>query len=159
KPPPGPAFKPQFIDLGSDGFNLRVRLTTKGGGVDRLIIPAFPEADKYGKEVKDAQGNPKKLHLIPSPEDMPAADRANLPQDALLPSFLFYHYGDPTALRPEPTLGEQEWKEDKNLAKKDPEFETVALTTDLPDFGVKITKVFTLSRRDYHVGLTLKFEK
>src|SRR5262249_47182219 len=37
--------------------------------------------------------------------------------------------------------------------------QTVAFAADLPDFGVKITKIFTLSRRDYHIALSLKIEK
>jgi YidC/Oxa1 family membrane protein insertase len=159
KPPPVPAFKPQFIQLGDKSYNLWVRLTTKGGGVDRVIVPAFPQADRLGKAVRNADGTPQPLHLIPSPEDRPEDERKNLPHDALLPSFLLYHYAEPTAVRPEPTLGEQEWKQDRNLSSRDEGSETVALTTDLPDFGVKITKIFTLSRRDYHIGLTLKFEK
>jgi YidC/Oxa1 family membrane protein insertase len=159
KPPPVPVFKPKLIDLGGDDFNLRVRLTTKGGGVDRVIVPAFPQADWYGRAVRQPDGKPQPLHLIPSPEDRRDDERKNLPHDTLLPSFLFYHYATPEDLRPEPTMGEKEWKVVARTDDPTAAVQLVALSADLPDLGVKVTKIFTLAKRDYHIGLTLKIEK
>ncbi|MCX7699789.1 MAG: hypothetical protein N2039_02830, partial [Gemmataceae bacterium] len=82
--------KPELIELGGEGYNLLVRLTTRGGGVDRVIVPRFPQADWYGRGVKQSDGTPQPLHLIPSPEDAVAIERENMSPDLAEPCFVVY---------------------------------------------------------------------
>jgi YidC/Oxa1 family membrane protein insertase len=159
--PAGP--KPELIPMGDDTFDLQVRLTTQGGGVDRVILSYFPEADVYGREVTQAGPNGKRifqpLHLIPSPEDLPPEQRQMLTHDAALPSFLIYHYAKPNDNRPVNILGERIWKLDSPKPNLADEKQEVRFSTELKEMGVKITKIFTLSRREYHLGLAVKIER
>ena len=58
--PLAPTAPPELIALGNDDFNLKVLLTTRGGGVQQLTLTAFEEANRLGREVvrTDAEGNP-----------------------------------------------------------------------------------------------------
>ncbi len=151
--------KPEFIDLGGEGYNLRVRLTTRGGGVDRVVVPRFPQADWYGRGVKQPDGLPQPLHLIPSAEDVPPVERENMHPDWAEPSFVVYHYATPDETRPESTLGEMIWQIVEKQVDPSSDFQRVVFTTELLSAGVRLTKTFTLHRRDYHIGLTLKIER
>jgi YidC/Oxa1 family membrane protein insertase len=154
-------FKPDLIELGNKDFNLQVRLTNKGGGVDRVIVTHFPEADQYGKEVMQADGKPQPLRLIPSVNDIPEVERQNLPHELTLPSFLIYHYAFPDELRPENLLGEMAWKigEKPGETDRDSDRQQASFWVDVPELGVKITKTFSLERGHYHIGLSVKIEK
>jgi YidC/Oxa1 family membrane protein insertase len=157
------AAKPDLIPMGDESFYLQVRLTTRGGGVDRLILTNFPEADVYGREITQVGPGGKKifqpLHLIPSPEDMPPEQRRELTHDAALPSFLIYHYAKPGDERPVNTLGERIWKLDSPKPNPADDKQEVRFSTELKEPGVKITKIFTLSRKEYHLGLAVKVER
>jgi YidC/Oxa1 family membrane protein insertase len=154
-------FKPTLIDLGNENFDLQVRLTNKGGGVDRVIVSKFDEADKYGKEVKQADGTKQPLRLIPSTADIPPIERESLPHELTLPSFLIYHYATPDDQRPENYLGELAWKiesqPDEDARKSD--HQEASFSAEVPDLGVKITKTYTLDRVSYHIGLSVKIER
>src|SRR5262249_14612497 len=152
--------QPKLIDLGNDRFNLQVRLTDKGGGVDRVIVTQFDEADEYGKAVKVGDKS-MPLHLIPSPNDLPQLERANLRHDIALPSFLIYHYASPDEFRPENLLGELRWEIDEKPGADDraSERQQASFSVKVPELGVKITKTFTLERGHYHIGLSIKIEK
>ncbi len=63
--PTTPAEPFRLIALGGDGFNKRVLLNTKGAGVQQVILPAFDQASRLGREVKDEAGHPRPLELIP----------------------------------------------------------------------------------------------
>ncbi|HLW65247.1 MAG TPA: YidC/Oxa1 family insertase periplasmic-domain containing protein [Gemmataceae bacterium] len=155
--------KPDLISMGDESFYLQVRLTTQGGGVDRLILTYFPEADVYGREITQAGPDGKKifkpLYLIPSPEDLPPEQRAELTHDAALPSFLIYHYAKPGDDRPVNTLGERVWKLDSPKPNPAGDHQEVRFSTELKEMGVKITKIFTLNRKEYHLGLAVKVER
>jgi YidC/Oxa1 family membrane protein insertase len=151
--------RPELIELGGEGYNLRVRLTTRGGGVDRVIVPRFPQADWYGRGVKNPDGSPQPLHLIPSPEDLPPVERDNVPSEQAEPSFVIYHYAKPDEVRPEPTLGEMTWRIVERQIDPAAETQQVVMQADLPDLGIRLTKTFRLHRRDYHVGLNVKIER
>jgi YidC/Oxa1 family membrane protein insertase len=158
--PKVPGFKPTLIDLGNDHYYLQVRLTNKGGAVDRVIVTHFDEADEYGKEVK-VDGKAKPLHLIPSANDLPEAERQNLPHDIAMPSFLVYHYSNPDEPRPENLLGELEWKivDQPAAANRQADRQQASFSVDVKELGVKFTKTFTLERVHYHIGLSIKIEK
>ncbi|HEV3145863.1 MAG TPA: YidC/Oxa1 family insertase periplasmic-domain containing protein [Gemmataceae bacterium] len=156
--PPVAVAKPELIEMGDESSYLQVRFTTYGGGVDRLILTNFPEADVYGKEIKLPNGKPKPLHLIPSPNDLPPEQQAQMTHDSKLPSFLLYYYAKPNDDRPVNTLGERLWKLDSPKPNPADENQEVRFSTELPEMGVKITKIFTLNRKKYHLGLTVKIE-
>jgi YidC/Oxa1 family membrane protein insertase len=156
-----PAFKPEYVDLGGQGYFLQVRFTNKGGGVDRVVVPAFPEANRDGREVLDKDGKRERLRLIPSPEDLPEDERQFLPHELTLPSFLFYLYPSPSARQPDDLLGEKAWTivSRPNPGDATADAQTVVFSTEAPEAGVKISKIFTLKKDQYHIGLTLKIEK
>ena len=81
-----------------------------------------------------------------------------MPDDDL-PSFLLYHYAEPNKERPENELGEREWTlitppPDASSATQEASFRT-----ELKEFGLRITKTYTLAKGDYHVGLSVKLER
>ena len=63
--PSGPSEPFRLIALGGDGFNKRVLLSSRGAGIQQVVLPAFDQASRLGTEVKDAGGNPRPLELIP----------------------------------------------------------------------------------------------
>ncbi len=146
--PKVPEFKPTLIDLGDkDHFKLQVRLTSKGGGVDRVIVNDFEEANRNGKAVEQADGTPEKLHLIPSTADIPKVERDNMPHELTLPSFLIYHYATPDDPRPENYLGELAWKVIEPPGAKNSERQQAEFSAEVPELGVKFTKTYTLEPR------------
>jgi len=151
--------KPDLVQLGDANYNLQVRLTTWGGGVDRVVVTNFLQADRYGQPVLNADKTPQKLHLIPSPNDLPEEERENLSRERARPSFLLYHYAQPDALRPEPLLGDKTWTLVDRPGDVASGRQEVSFRAELPEFGARITKTFSLERDHYHVGLALKIEK
>lgn len=140
------------VTLGGDGFNLQVVLTSKGAGVQELILTRFQEASKLGRPVwQDAKKRiPEPLHLIP--------DNGGPASNVLL------DYPNPAMKHPEHPLGrlgELEWRfVEQGPAGQDEEgVQRAAFTTGdfLRDF--KITKTFTLRPKDYHLGLTVEVER
>lgn len=172
------ASRPTLIQLGNDTFYNRVLLTTRGGGVQQVVLPKFGHADRLGREVKikDANGNPTPgmlpLHLIPGvvhtrakhlreeyqPPDLlpgPVADDAALAD----PCFTVFHYPTPDEKNPDPLLGVTNWTV---VAEERPDGGThkVVFETELGEpYFVKLRKTYTLAPRDYHVGLKLEIEK
>lgn len=147
-----PAFQAREIPLGNADFNLQVTLTTQGGGVRQLILTKFQGADRLGHAewLDEKKKEFKPLNLIPN---NPAHDTPI--------SNLLYHYAKPDEQRPEhplDTLGKIEWKVTQEQNQGEGEHRVVFTTTDFPkDFT--ITKTFTLSPRDYHLGLTITVER
>jgi hypothetical protein len=150
KPPePAPAPKPaspaEMIVLGdSDAYHLRVTLINRGAGVHDLTLTKFKAADWYGRPEKAPNGQPLPLHLIP-------------PSDT--PSFALYHYAtaDDKDPRPLDTLGKRDWKVVEK--KTDGDEQRVVFATEVGEFGVRVTKTFTLKPREYHLGLSVKIER
>ena len=173
KPKPQAEFAPQTVDLGNQNFNLQVQLTNKGGGVQRVIVTHFPHADEEGKR----DPNRNSLHLVCAPDDRYPDERdvyvdrykadevekkeklRSAAHEEALPSFLLYHYHQPNDLRPESELGERAWTLMPNPTTGDAEHQEASFTTDLTEFGLRLTKTYTLDKGDYHVGLSVKVEK
>lgn len=145
-PPPAPV---ETITLGdSERFNLQVVLTSKGGGVQSVVLNQFEQANRLGLPAGES------LHLVPADE-----------REA---SFLLYHYGEAKASNPLATLGHRSWKTVSAGADGRPivahegldnEEHRIAFESVVPGQDVKITKTYSLRRGDYHVGLEVKFER
>ena len=160
--PKVPVFKPDLVDLGHDKFNLQVRLTNKGGGVDRVIVTHFKQADQNGKPFREPDGKVREsLHLIPGTSDLTEEERQKTHSDELLPSFLIYHYANPDDQRPENLLGERAWKVESrpDESGRESDRQEAAFSLEVPELGVKITKTYALAKGEYHIGLSVKIEK
>jgi YidC/Oxa1 family membrane protein insertase len=150
-PPPPIAQNVQHQEptLGSDAedsaFNLKVVLTTQGGGVQELVLNKFAQANRLG--LPDGTP-PERLGLIPDNPDAPSN---------LLTHYLSPVEGEPK--NPVDTLAKQEWVlvEVKN-GPNDSVHEAV-FRTEVPGLDVIITKIYTLAQGAYHIGLELKFER
>src|SRR5262245_5583119 len=124
------------VTLGGDGYYLEAVLTSKGAGVEKLILTKFKAADYLGR-----------------PTDRPFE---MIQEDPYLASYLLYHYL-PGAIRdkdnPVTTLGEMIWTlEGHNQSY-------ARFTAKVPNYeGLQITKIFNLGKQDYHVGLTLEIK-
>jgi YidC/Oxa1 family membrane protein insertase len=142
--PPKPVAPEELVTLGDDDYFLRVRLTPLGAGVDQVVLTRFREADHMGLPAKTPDGQPKPLELIPA---------------STQPSFTLYHYARPDSEeeRPLDTLGRRRWVvTERANGDKD---QSVSFSTDLPEHGVRLTKTYTLRKREYHVGLTVRIER
>lgn len=177
-PPVPPPTPPTLIALGDNTFYNRVLLSTRGAGVQQVVLPRFDQADRLGREVKDrdANGNPTKsgvpLHLIPgvpqhrgrylredyTPPDLKPGKVADA--SALVePCYTTFHYPTPEDKNPDPFLGEQNWK---IVSEERPEGgdHKVVFETELGDpYFLKLRKTYTLGPKDYHVGLRLDIER
>jgi YidC/Oxa1 family membrane protein insertase len=142
----------ELISLGSDkadsDFNLFVRLDPLGGGVRRVLLNKFKGADDDGRPTGLA------LDLVP--------DHANRET----PAFLLYHYdiNDSNANEPLDTLGRVKWEVVKTDGEAVVEGETAGKKTQQVAFrrtiqGVTITKTFTLTEGDYHIGLKVDMHR
>ncbi len=168
RPPVTPVEPPTLIALGEDDYYNKVLLTTRGGAVQQVILTRFEEADRLGKPVKDAAGTPVKLYLIPGmpqprtqqlrePYRIPdlhpgkVADPASLSE----PSYAIFHYPTTEDKRPDPRLGEINWKVVSEEHPAGGEHKVV-FEAELGDpYFVKFRKTYTLAPKDYHVGLRI----
>jgi YidC/Oxa1 family membrane protein insertase len=135
KEPPKSA---RLIALGDHTFYNRVLLSTRGGGVQQVVLPWFYQADRLGREVtaKDDAGKPVgplPLYLIPGvpqPRGQSLREEYKVPQigpgkvddlSALAePSYTIFHYPHPDEPKqPDPMLGEEEWAVPADWAEKD----------------------------------------
>jgi YidC/Oxa1 family membrane protein insertase len=129
--PPG---KHEEITLGGDGFNLKVAVTSKGGGVKSVVLTHFKTADEMGRPVDTP------LHLVPN-------DRT--------PSFLLDLANDeqhPQRLR------DLEWAVVSQQTGADKERHEVTLAAEVPGQDVRVLKTYTLARGDYHIGLAVEVQ-
>jgi YidC/Oxa1 family membrane protein insertase len=143
--PDKPQPKPEHISLGGDGYLISLTLTTLGAGVEQLILNPFPEVNRMGLGVKLADGSLKTLELIPKDQE---------------PAFAIYHYASaepPSEERPLDTLGKRVWTV-LGRAKGDKD-QSISFTTDLPEHGVRLTKIYSLAKGEFHVGLTVRIER
>jgi hypothetical protein len=128
-PPPPPPEKPTLIAMGDNSYYVRVLLSTRGGGVQQIVLPQFGEADRLGREVKekDANGQPTKvtvpLFLVPgvvTPRGKFLREEYRVPPlkegkvtdttDLAEPSYTLFHYPTEKDTNPDPMLGERNWK-------------------------------------------------
>lgn len=174
KPPSPPSPPPTLIPLGNAEYYLQVLLSTRGGGVQQVVLTRFDAADRLGREVrrKDANGQPTRekvpLYLIPGvrtvrtkylredyvePLLMPGV--APEPYKLAEPSYRIFHYSTPEDKYPDPYLGDTEWKV---VEKEYPEngIHKVVFEKDLGDpYHLRIRKTYTLGPKDYHIGFQL----
>lgn len=172
------ASRPVFVQLGDDTFYNRVLLTTRGAGVQQVVLPKFGHADRLGREVKakDADGTPTKatlpLHLIPGvihartkqvredyqPPDLrpgPAPDDRPLAE----PCYTIFHYPKPEDTVPDSWLGDINWTIVSEKRPADGPHEVVFEKELGEPYFVKFRKTYTLAPKDYHVGLKVEIEK
>src|SRR5262249_61662314 len=146
QPPAPPPPNPEGIVLVCQDYHFQVTLTPRGAGVDRLVLTHFRQADRFGLPayLDKERTKPKPLELIPQ---------------AHVPSFVLYHYASAKEDEPQPldTLGVRDWPVTANHAGHAQH--TVAFSTDLPDPGDRITKTYTIKKKEYHIGLTVKVER
>jgi YidC/Oxa1 family membrane protein insertase len=162
KPPPKPkppdvqAAKVEDVDMGGDGFNLSVRVTSEGGAIRQIVLNQFQEADHYGLPVwQDAAHKvPKKMELAPQ---FRAVQREGRREQLL--HYQLLHYAKLDDERPLDTLGHVPWKFEKRETTPDSDHHEVVLTADVPGTDVRITKKYTLERGDYHIGLSVKVQR
>jgi YidC/Oxa1 family membrane protein insertase len=140
----------RLVHLGGDeSSNLDVLLDTKGGAVRRVVLNKFQQADPMGKPVF-IEGNKKK----PAPLEFLIGDRN---QD--VPSNILYHF-DPdkeSDSRPLVTLGEINWQI-VEPEKFDPDQVYSKVVFQAEVAGTRITKIYTLDKDDYHIGLEVQLE-
>jgi YidC/Oxa1 family membrane protein insertase len=126
--------------MGGKDFFLTVKLTTEGAGVQQVTLNDFKGADRLGLPTGD------NLHLVPD--------------DPFTPSFLLYHYGSKDDDRPVSTLGLRNWTCAGPVSNLDADTQEIRFSTQVPEpfSHLTITKIYTLGKRDYHIGLTLEIQ-
>ncbi|HEX3147053.1 MAG TPA: membrane protein insertase YidC [Gemmataceae bacterium] len=171
-----PAEPDELIAMGrgEKPFHLQVLLNTRGGSIQQVILTHFQEADREGLAVVNPDGTPRPLHLIPGyvveraykmrdqhdlkykpPELVPGKVDID-PAKFAHPSYVMWHYEKEADDRPVDTLGTRHWRVVPATEPATEDKEVVAFETELgAPFYLKITKTYTLSRTDYHVGLAV----
>ncbi len=143
---------------GPSRYHLGVTLDPRGAGVHQLVLYRFAAASKMGlpEWENEAQRIPKPLNLIP------AAANTDTPAFALYA----YDLHDPSDERPLDTLGHAVWsvvgdKEKPVVEETAPDDgrprQRVSFRTEAQ--GVTVTKTFTLTEGDYHLGLEVRLSK
>jgi YidC/Oxa1 family membrane protein insertase len=132
--PPLPAGKHEIVSMGGEGFNLQATLTSRGAGVQSLVLTRFKAADEMGRPVDAPMG------LIP--------------EDNLNPSFTLDQANDD-----QHRLRDLEWTIVRRQTDPDKETQEVVLSADIADQGLRVTKTYTLARGDYHLRLTVEVER
>src|SRR5262245_49550577 len=97
--PVAPSETVKSVIIGGDGYQLTATLTTRGAGVEKLVLNRFEGVNWLGR------GTGANLELIQ--------------EDKERPSFLMYHYPTPASKHPVFTLGQQVWKLEKELKNAD----------------------------------------
>ncbi|MCS7045958.1 MAG: YidC/Oxa1 family insertase periplasmic-domain containing protein [Gemmataceae bacterium] len=137
EPDPEPPLK--VVTLGSDSTYLRADLTTRGAGVQKLVLTRFKAADYLGRPTD------RELELIQ--------------EDSITPSFLMYHYPTHEHDHPVLPLGQKNWHFE-GQTKNDDGVEEARFSTRIPgQEDVKIVKTYRLGPQDYHLTLRLDFER
>lgn len=129
--------------LGGPGYAITATMTNRGAGVQELILNNFPGIDELGRQFPDK----RPLELIPHLPGRP-------------PAFAIFHYAraEEDERRPLDTLGRIHWNVIPKSVSTDGK-QSIAYATELPEFGLKIIKTFSLARSSYHLGLTVHVEK
>jgi YidC/Oxa1 family membrane protein insertase len=186
--PAAPSKAAEFIALGDATCANRVLLTTRGAGVQQLILPRFDEANRLGQEVIAPDGTAQQLRLIPGilrPRDsttlvepdggyFPPLVPGAPPEGVALarPAYLVYHYpseddaqrrpADADGLNdnyPSAELGERVWDVTENAKSPDGQSFKVSFETTMgAPYHLKLRKTFTLAPGDYHVGFKFDIE-
>jgi YidC/Oxa1 family membrane protein insertase len=159
------------LGWGDKPFHLRVLLNDHGGAIQQVVTSDFQQADREGLAVVNPDGTPRPLHLIPGvvvPRTPKMRDQRDVsvpelkpgPVDPMFkelahPSYVMTHYAKENDPWPVDTLATRHWRVVPNVPA-DPDTQVVAFETELgAPFYIRITKTYTLSRTDYHVGLAV----
>jgi YidC/Oxa1 family membrane protein insertase len=155
---------------GEKPFHLQLLLNTRGGSIQQVILSDFQQADREGRAVVNPDGKARPLHLVPGvivPRTPKMRDQRDVQVPELLPgkvtlkpgqlahpSYVMYHYEKENDPQPVDTLATRQWAVVRNESSADSQ--VIAFETELgaPHY-LKITKTYTLSRSDYHVGLAV----
>jgi YidC/Oxa1 family membrane protein insertase len=155
--PPTPDDRLLWLGAREDNspFHLHVAIDPRGAGVRRVTLNKFKGAGPDGRPLPPVAGATPPLELIPD--------------DPYSPSYLLYLYDpndpyDDHHDRPMETLGVRTWTGPDG---KEPAFEettlddgrkqqTVTLVAPVAPWGVRVTKKYTLTEREYHVGLEVR---
>ncbi|MCS6864506.1 MAG: YidC/Oxa1 family insertase periplasmic-domain containing protein [Gemmataceae bacterium] len=169
---------PTLIPLGDETFYNQVMLTTRGGGVQQVVLPQFGQADRLGRAVMQTDVNgqptptPVPLYLIPGvvhprgrylrepyqpPILAPGPARETLPLAE--PCFTLFHYPTPEDKYPDPLLGEINWRVVRQERPADGPHQVVFETELGEPYHWKITKTYTLAPKDYHIGLRIAIQR
>ncbi|MFN4261928.1 MAG: YidC/Oxa1 family insertase periplasmic-domain containing protein [Gemmataceae bacterium] len=131
----------QRVTLGSydehSPFNLQVVLTSRGAGVERLILNKFEAANRMGL--------PEDRHMTLIP---PTAE----------PSNLLYHYVNPGDNRPLDTLAKLPWTLVSQSTDPGAAEHSAVFQAEIPGQDIVITKTYTLATGTYHLGLAVRLE-
>lgn len=147
-PAPSLTEKIEVVTIGGDarsGFHMEVDFTTLGGGVRKLRLNKFQEADRWGRPV---------FKKLPT-GDVQEAPLDLIPDDREMASFLLYHYPHHEAEHPYTTLGERNWTLEE-VSRGENEH-TVRFRTHVPGMEhLVLRRIFTLKKGTYHLGMTLE---
>lgn len=141
KAKPAQVNKREEVALGGEGFNFDVVLTTRGAGVQSLILNQFKAANELGRPENET------LHLIPQ-----GLNRND-------PSYVLFHYGVADDAQPLDTLGEMDWAIVKKEAGPDATTQRVAFAADVPGKDIRIVRTYTLEKGTYHLGLEVEIQR
>jgi YidC/Oxa1 family membrane protein insertase len=135
------------IQLGDESSKIRAILDPWGAGLRSLTFKDFKQANELGRpEVQN--GEPVQMELIQAQDNL------------LTPSFALYLFdpAHPNATRPVDTLGKIKWDvlEPNPLVPGQP-VDRVVFAATVGD--VRVTKIFTLGKDDYHIGLEVRIEQ
>jgi YidC/Oxa1 family membrane protein insertase len=151
--PPEPPGTPagQILSMGpqvpdASGYQLGVKLDPHGAGVRSVVLNRFRAADEMGRPTNDP------LELVPEELNKQFA------------SYLLYAYDvrDPDNARPLDTLGHVVWKVlgDKVVEQTLEDNRKQQRVSFQAEFqGFEITKTYTLTEGEYHLGLEVKLKR
>jgi YidC/Oxa1 family membrane protein insertase len=151
QPPKPPAEKPvqvaaqrsakhEEIPFGGPRYKLEGLFTSRGAGVQKLILNDFNGADADGRPVD-------------APEEL-ISEKAN----RILPSNVLYHYANPDDDAPLETLGNLDWTVKSKQVDPEADQQEVVFSTDVPGQPVRIFKTYTLRPDEYHLGVTVELQ-
>jgi len=178
---PKPSEPTILIALGNSDCYQQILLTNRGAAIQQAILPKFDESTRGGRDAKDPSGNNRRLHLIPGfhgltkggiertsifdENDYPGLQPGEFKPGTVqlsAPSYTLLHYpsvGDPlrngeeSDSYPSEELAQRIWK----IVERS-ETKVVFETALAAPYFLKITKIFKLDPKNYHVGMKLDFE-
>ena len=167
---------PTLIALGDPSFYNQLLLTSRGGGIQQVKLTAFQQANRLGEKV-ERDGLPVPLYLVPGetmqhgralkePFHEPALKAGPVTDSTALtePSYTLFLYPTVDDKYPNAFAGEVNWTrlervEDLEQPDRPTADAWAAFRLDLPDRGLSITKIYSLNKTDYHVGLLVVFRR
>jgi YidC/Oxa1 family membrane protein insertase len=133
-------------------FHLFVQIDPQGAGLRSLLFNKFQAADYLGRPewADDEKKVPRPLELVPGLDNKQS------------PSFLLYAFdvNDPTDDKPLDTLGRITWTQrDKKSDETEDGRRRDSVSFEAESQGVLITKTYTLTEGEYHIGLEVKMRR